>query len=382
MDPADAAADHGEGAEGMKITAETFNVMARHSMENAINLAEQFKRGEITEEEQREGIRDDAGFWACLYSPEEIAMGEKLWGEESKQKLVEEYRKRYGAGTALKDLKGNAAIDRLKCIPSEIETIFYLHDTGKVLFDGGRDFANAVNYYDGIDVAFMDQEETERGITNLAGGDAKNTQKQYDNFIIETQLKNKWSGEWSTQYSWGKHVLNPNNRNRYIFYVRGNDFGQYRLIDRNKSERENALRILAYYYEHPEKLDHIIEIIRAEDVRKFLAYYPEEKENSLTEYCIGYLLDKTKWIAAGLPALRVTKSADGWTETQMNASNPLTIQTAKYQTRGDISKLEKQLRADQAEGLSLSLLKSLFGLPDEIWTEAEINERAKQQQDY
>lgn len=359
------------GKEYQKIAS----IIADHDNE----LAEQYKRGEITAEEQIAELRDNWGFWSCIYSPDEVAEGERLALEESKKRRAEELRADYGAGVALKDLSKNErerAESRLKAIPAELELIFYLYSKGKIIFDGGWDFSEAANKYDGIDVAFMDPEITEPGITNQAGGDVKNTQALWhNNFFIETAKKDETTGgEWSEKYAWGKHVLS-NTRNRYIFYVRGTDFGQDQLIDKKKSERENALRILEYYYSKPEELNHVIEIIRAEDVRKYLADHPEERPQAIKTYCKGYKIHEEEWIRAELPALRITKGAEGWQETQLTESNPLVIQTAKYQTKGNISSREKQLREEQAEGLSLERIKNLYRIPDKMRSEAEIKEQ-------
>jgi len=359
------------GKEYQKIAS----IIADHDNE----LAEQYKRGEITAEEQIAELRDNWGFWSCIYSPDEVAEGERLALEESKKHRADALRDDFGAGEPLKDIAAaerEYIKDRLKSIPAELELIFYLYSKGKIIFDGGWDFSEAIDKYDGIDIVFMDPEITEPGITNQAGGDVKNTKYEHPNFFIETAKKNTKTGnEWSEKYAWGKHVLNPENRNRYIFYVRGDDFGQDQLIDEKMSERENTLRILEHYYSKPEELNHVIEIIRAEDVRKYLADHPEERPKAIKDYCKGYKIPKEEWIRAELPALRITRGAEGWQETQLTESNPLVIQTEKYQTKGNISSREKQLRKEQAEGLSLERLKSLYGIPDKMRSEAEIKEQ-------
>lgn len=294
------------------------------------------------------------------------------------------FQEQFGRGTAIKDLdpaEREKAIYRLNAIPSEFEVMKYLRYKGKILFDPDRYFTGGMNYYEGVDICFMDQEEPDKGLTNLAGVDVKNT-GNYNNFLIETEKKQANTGwQWSTKYAWAKHILTGTNR--YVAYVRGGqEYGgelasETEAFSLDKSERENARDLIQYYYNRQYLLDHTIEIIRGEDIKSYLEQHG--RAPAIKNYLRGYkILINEEWIEQyNFPALRITRDRDGWTETQLNANNPLTIQTKKCKTTHDISAMINNIRDRQADGVNDGILRTLFGLPDKIWTDQEITDQVK-----
>ena len=310
---------------------------------------------------------------------------------ERREAWIKKYQEWYGSGEPLGAIQDpeeqRKAIDRINAIPSEFEIMLFLRSENKILYDQDRFFTEAMNRYEGVDICFMDQEEPETGLTNLAGVDVKNT-GDYQNFQIETEKK--YHGVFYAEYAWAQHVLTG--KNRYVAYVRGGQkYGgklasETEAFSLDKSEREIKRDLIGYYYHNRQLLDHDIEIIRGEDIRSYLEQNGT-RGRAITTYMKGHNIPfhtftkkngepEHGWIDYyNFPALRVRRSGGGWIKEQMNTRNPLEIQTIKYRTLADVSRQIQTIRDRQADGVTIQILQTLFGLPDPILSDEEIREK-------
>ncbi len=183
---------------------------------------------------------------------------------------------------ALTDREYKRAIDRLNAIPSEMEVIKYLHDTGKILYteeDKNGVFTNWLDYAESIDIRFVEPERNDITMTYLAGIDVKNVGIDYQNIYLETQKDNNGSDNWEFS-GWVTHFYRDINgdpvRNRYLAFVRnGKEFGgklatQTDAFSLDNTEHENKREIIRYYADHQDQLTHDIMIIYCDDIVEYI----------------------------------------------------------------------------------------------------------------
>ena len=399
MDQANAQKDNGEreGSEGM--TADEYKRIMDKLYQDLQEIIKRYEAEEISAEEYTKLYAEIWDQHVKQYGVENLKEGQRQFiiqdirygREERREAWIKKYQEWYGRGEPLRAIQDpeelRKAIDRINAIPSEFEIMLFLRSENKILYDQDRFFTEAINRYDGIDICFMDQEEPDKGLTNLAGVDVKNT-GDYQNFQIETEKK--YHGVFYSEYAWARHVLTG--KNRYVAYVRGGqEYGgklasQTEAFSLDKSEREIKRDLIGYYYHNRQLLDHDIEIIRGEDIRSYLEQNGT-RGRAITTYMKGHnipFFTFTKrngepehgWIDYyNFPALRVRRSGGGWIKEQMNTRNPLEIQTIKYRTLADMSRQIQTIRDRQANGVTIQILQTLFGLPDPILSDEEIREK-------
>lgn len=411
MDQADNSEDHGEGKGSEGMTAEQYERIMDKLYQDLQEIIKRYEDEEISAEEYAQRYTEIREQQIQRYGVEELQEGQRQFiirdikhgREERREAWIKKYQEWYGRGEPIKDLAGyqeftgwirkgktydealsktgntdfGEAMSRINAIPSEFEVMLFLRSESKILYDPDHFFTEWMNHYNGVDIAFMDPEEPEEGLTNLAGVDVKNTDN-YSNFLIETEKE--YGGQFYSKYAWAQHVLNG--RNRYIAYVRGGmKYGgklatETEAFSLDKSERENRRDLIEYYYHNRAILNHDIEIIRGEDIRSFL-WRNGERGRAITRYMKGHKVPFGTWIGEyNFPALRVHRSGGGWIKEQMNERNPLEIQTIKYRITGeDIKEQIKAIRERQAGGVTIQILQTLFGLPDPIRSDEEIRRK-------
>lgn len=399
MDQANAQKDNGEreGSEGM--TADEYKRIMDKLYQDLQEIIKRYEAEEISAEEYTKLYAEIWDQHVKQYGVENLKEGQRQFiiqdirygREERREAWIKKYQEWYGRGEPLSAIQDpeelRKAIDRINAIPSEFEIMLFLRSENKILYDQDRFFTEAINRYDGIDICFMDQEEPDKGLTNLAGVDVKNT-GDYPNFQIETEKK--YHGVFYSEYAWARHVLTG--KNRYVAYVRGGqEYGgklasQTEAFSPDKSEREIKRDLIGYYYHNRQLLDHDIEIIRGEDIRSYLEQNGT-RGRAITTYMKGHNIPfhtftkkngepEHGWIDYyNFPALRVRRSGGGWIKEQMNTRNPLEIQTIKYRTLADMSRQIQTIRDRQANGVTIQILQTLFGLPDPILSDEEIREK-------
>ena len=399
MDQANAQKDNGEreGSEGM--TADEYKRIMDKLYQDLQEIIKRYEAEEISAEEYTKLYAEIWDQHVKQYGVENLKEGQRQFiiqdirygREERREAWIKKYQEWYGRGEPLRAIQDpeelRKAIDRINAIPSEFEIMLFLRSENKILYDQDRFFTEAINRYDGIDICFMDQEEPDKGLTNLAGVDVKNT-GDYQNFQIETEKK--YHGVFYSEYAWARHVLTG--KNRYVAYVRGGqEYGgklasQTEAFSLDKSEREIKRDLIGYYYHNRQLLDHDIEIIRGEDIRSYLEQNGT-RGRAITTYMKGHNIPfhtftkkngepEHGWIDYyNFPALRVRRSGGGWIKEQMNTRNPLEIQTIKYRTLADMSRQIQTIRDRQANGVTIQILQTLFGLPDPILSDEEIGEK-------
>lgn len=183
---------------------------------------------------------------------------------------------------ALTDREYKRAIDRLNAIPSEMEVIKYLHDTGKILYtetDRNGVFTNWLDYAESIDIRFVEPERHDITMTYIAGIDVKNVGIDYPNVYLETQKDNNGNDNWEFS-GWVTHFYRDINgepvRNRYLAFVRnGKAFGgrlatQTDAFSLDNTEHENKREIIRYYANHQDQLTHDIMIIYCDDIVDYI----------------------------------------------------------------------------------------------------------------
>lgn len=399
MDQANAQKDNGEreGSEGM--TADEYKRIMDKLYQDLQEIIKRYEAEEISAEEYTKLYAEIWDQHVKQYGVENLKEGQRQFiiqdirygREERREAWIRKYQEWYGRGEPLSAIQDpeelRKAIDRINAIPSEFEIMLFLRSENKILYDQDRFFTEAINRYDGIDICFMDQEEPDKGLTNLAGVDVKNT-GDYPNFQIETEKK--YHGVFYSEYAWARHVLTG--KNRYVAYVRGGQkYGgklasETEAFSLDKSEREIKRDLIGYYYHNRQLLDHDIEIIRGEDIRSYLEQNGT-RGRAITTYMKGHNIPfhtftkkngepEHGWIDYyNFPALRVRRSGGGWIKEQMNTRNPLEIQTIKYRTLADMSRQIQTIRDRQANGVTIQILQTLFGLPDPILSDEEIREK-------
>lgn len=399
MDQANAQKDNGEreGSEGM--TADEYKRIMDKLYQDLQEIIKRYEAEEISAEEYTKLYAEIWDQHVKQYGVENLKEGQRQFiiqdirygREERREAWIKKYQEWYGRGEPLRAIQDpeelRKAIDRINAIPSEFEIMLFLRSENKILYDQDRFFTEAINRYDGIDICFMDQEEPDKGLTNLAGVDVKNT-GDYPNFQIETEKK--YHGVFYSEYAWARHVLTG--KNRYVAYVRGGQkYGgklasETEAFSLDKSEREIKRDLIGYYYHNRQLLDHDIEIIRGEDIRSYLEQNGT-RGRAITTYMKGHNIPfhtftkkngepEHGWIDYyNFPALRVRRSGGGWIKEQMNTRNPLEIQTIKYRTLADMSRQIQTIRDRQANGVTIQILQTLFGLPDPILSDEEIREK-------
>ena len=271
----------------------------------------------------------------------------------------------------LEPLEKKKVMDRLNAIPAEFEVMNYLRAKGKILFAPTPSYTEWMNYWNGVDICFMDAEEPEPGYTNLAGIDVKNpdldqkTKKDYTNFFIETATKDK-RGEWSTEYAWATHI--KNGANRYLAFVRGGkEYGGKKATDTeayspDKTEDENKRSILFYFFQRQELLNHTFEIISGEHVKEYLRANGDGRE--INSYVRAQLISFEEWLMK-YPILRVENVGGAWQERQLHGNIELRVETEKRITVNDtdeVKKIIEHAKERQAGGVDFNYLQRLFGL--------------------
>ena len=264
------------------------------------------------------------------------------------------------------------AIERLNAIPSEFEVMLYLRAKGKYLFAPYAlpGMLTEWNIKDGIDICFFDPEELERGYTNQAGIDVKNTEI-FDNIFLETGKPQKDGETWSERGAWAEHF--KTGTSRYLAFVRGKKFGDH-PISLELTESENKRQIVDFYYYNKverEKLDHRIDIVRGDDVKEYLE---KNKGGVAVKDAIAQIVPFNKWTDEyNFPLLQVTKKNGEWQEKQLNKKVALHIQTEKRKTENDTESVRKkfnELRKWQdGIGVNREYLQRLFGLVPDAHTE-------------
>ena len=256
------------------------------------------------------------------------------------------------------------AIDRLNAIPAEFEVMKYLRARGKILFAPTPSYTEWMNYWNGVDICFMDVEEPEPGYTNLAGIDVKNV-GNYENFFIETATKDR-RGEWNTEYAWATHI--KNGENRYLAFVRGGkEYGGKKATDTeayspDKTESENKRSILFYFFQRQGLLNHTFEIISGEHVKEYLRDNGDGRE--INSYVKAQVISFKEWLMK-YPILRVENVGGAWQERQLHRNIELKVETEKRITENDtndVKKIIEHAKAQQADGVDFNYLQRLFGL--------------------
>ena len=336
------------------------------------------------------------------------------------------FRKAYWwKGRPLKELsekKRGEAIDRLNAIPSEMEVMKYLFDTGKILYTEKADHVYLVNwwdYYESIDVRFVETERPDKTKVYLAGVDAKNVGVwtgpdrpeynlvhggDYQNVYIETQKKRGEDYEfngWATSFY--KDVDGAPVRNRYIAYVRnGKDFNgklatQTEAFSPNRSEAENKREIVQYYAQHLDQLTHDIMFVYCDDVAGYIEQSGGTDPNKRKKDRIQKNAPDTKAALVSFSEwdqdhARVMISWDHerkqWNDpVQCSKNKTLDLKAIPWTATRDTTKAEawiEDLYIDQAVffGMNTELIMKLFGIPDKLLTEEEIITQWKARWDY
>lgn len=173
------------------------------------------------------------------------------------------------------------AIDRLNSIPSEMQVVRMLHDRGHILNEApvASEISNAFQR-NHIDIAAY-LSECKPGSLLEFKIDVKSHKDRYENIFLETQTRPDKNGTRHPSWAfaaYGDGDRDITQKNRYLADVLdecdGTSFRQTikdrHLIDTNKAEEENAEKILSFFSEHIELLDHDIIIYSFEDINSFL----------------------------------------------------------------------------------------------------------------
>lgn len=335
------------------------------------------------------------------------------------------FRKAYWwKGRPLKELsekKRGEAIDRLNAIPSELEVMKYLFDTGKILYIEKADHVYLVNwwdYYESIDVRFVEAERPDKTKVYLAGVDAKNVGVwmgkdrpeynlyhggDYPNVYIETQKKRgdeyQFDG-WATSFY--KDVDGEPVRNRYIAYVRNGKAFDGKLATEteafslDRSEAENKREIVQYYAQHLDQLTHDIMFVYCDDVAEYIDRSGGTDPNRRRKDRLQSNAPDTKAALVNFSEwdqdhARVMISWDQerkqWKEPEQCGKKTLDLKAIPWTATRDTAKAEawiQDLYIDQAVfcGLDTELILKLFGIPEKLLTEEEIIEQWKARWDY
>lgn len=296
---------------------------------------------------------------------------------EEKGKTYEDALK----GTAKTEF-GNA-MARIIAIPSEIETMLFLHDQGKILYHLAIDeYMQSLNMRDGVDIVFADG-GTFPGLTDQAFIDVKNVELKYDgtnypNLFIELE-------------GWGNHYTDGST-NRYIAYVRdGKRYGgklaseETEAFSFDKTETENTRDIIKYYINHTELLDHDIYIVRGKHIGEKITAW--KKTSEYTKNKRYYNAPLPNW-RKEYPLMEVSRTADGWmvkntgkeemylstaTEAQIIRENKETGSTPEQVEAGMLKYYDKLKRAQQG-GLTEQEVLKIYGLIPEarvVWDRSE-----------
>lgn len=264
----------------------------------------------------------------------------------------------------LEPMEKKRAMDRLNAIPAEYEIMTYLRAKGKMLFAPYPYYTEWMNYWEGVDICFMDAEKPEPGYTNLAGIDVKNV-GSYENFFIETATRNR-RGEWNTDLAWATHL--KTGTNRYLVYVRGGqEYGGKKATDTEayspeKTEEENKRSILFYFFQRQSLLNHPFEIISGEHVKEYLRDNGDGRE--INSYVKAQIISFKEWLKK-YPILRVENVGGVWQEKQLHQHIELRVETEKRKTEYDtdeVMKIISQTKAQQVDGIDFNYLQRLFGL--------------------
>ena len=296
------------------------------------------------------------------------------------------------------------ARDRLRAIPSELETMLFLHDEGKIILGYLSSYELWLNKDNGVDISFAERRErrVQQGMLYNAFCDVKNMREKesgedFPNLYLEvTGINGNWHA-WTDHYKTQTVTINGAQYeiippNRYIAYVRGGQRYGGKLAEETEvysddlSEYDNRKALIKYYFEkQAELLNHDIFIVRGEDMNKYIEIIMSEKRKKLmqtrniikqiTEYNLSPQLSEWKTV---FPLMQVTRTANGWDiqhtgkgsfELEARAKQPGSINadTGEYTqiTLEQLSRAEKKLdrrEADQAQGLSLSTCLQAQGI--------------------
>ena len=293
------------------------------------------------------------------------------------------------------------ARDRLRAIPSELETMLFLHDDGKIILGYLSSYELWLNKDNGIDISFAERRErrVQQGMLYNAFCDVKNMREKesggdFPNLYLEvTGINGNWHA-WTDHYKTQTGTINGAQYeiippNRYIAYVRGGQRYGGKLAEEtevysdNLSEYDNRKALIKYYYEKQvELLNHDIFIVRGEDMNSYIeTVLPDiwkrskKARKEITEFDLSPRIQHWE---KQFPLMRVKRTANGWNkqhtgkgsfELEARAKQPGSINadTGEYTqiTLEQLSRAEKwldRLEADQARGLSLSTCLQVQGI--------------------
>lgn len=293
------------------------------------------------------------------------------------------------------------ARDRLRAIPSELETMLFLHDEGKIILGYLSSYELWLNKDNGVDISFAERRErrVQQGMLYNAFCDVKNMREKesgrdFPNLYLEvTGINGNWHA-WTDHYKTQRvtqngmqyEIVTPN---RYIAYVRGGQRYGGKLAEEteaysdNLSEYDNRKALIQYYFEkQAELLNHDIFIVRGEDMNKYIEEIMpgkreilERKNKRITEFDLSPQIQHWE---KQFSLMRVKRTVNGWNkqhtgkgsfELEARAKQPGSINadTGEYTqiTLEQLSRAEKWLdrcEAHQARGLSLSTCLQAQGI--------------------
>lgn len=293
------------------------------------------------------------------------------------------------------------ARDRLRAIPSELETMLFLHDEGKIILGYLSSYELWLNKDNGVDISFAERRERreQQGMLYNAFCDVKNMREKesgedFPNLYLEvTGINGNWHA-WTDHYKTQTVTINGAQYeiippNRYIAYVRGGQRYGGKLAEETEvysddlSEYDNRKALIKYYFEkQAELLNHDIFIVRGEDMNKYIEEIMpgkreilERKNKRITEFDLSPRIQHWE---KQFPLMRVKRTANGWNkqhtgkgsfELEARAKQPgsINVKTGEYTqiTHEQLSRAEKLLdrrEADQARGLSLSTCLQAQGI--------------------
>lgn len=193
----------------------------------------------------------------------------------------------------------DATLDRLYAIPSEMQVVKMLHDRNCILNEAAMipeiRQMHQVNHID--IVAYLP--ETIPGFMRGFKIDAKSHKKKFYNIFLETQTRiSQNDGRRYPSWAFCAYGEDMSQKNRYLADIRDENNGvsfidliqQHCLIDINKPEKSNTVRIIDFFSDHIELLDHDIIIYSFIDINEFLkrtggidlAQRTQDKESNIT----------------------------------------------------------------------------------------------------
>lgn len=293
------------------------------------------------------------------------------------------------------------ARDRLRAIPSELETMLFLHDEGKIILGYLSSYELWLNKDNGVDISFAERRErrVQQGMLYNAFCDVKNMREKesggdFPNLYLEvTGINGNWHA-WTDHYKTQTVTINGAQfkilpPNRYIAYVRGGQrYGgklaeEMEVYSDDLSEYDNRKALIKYYFEkQAELLNHDIFIVRGEDMNRYIEKIMpwkretlERKNKRITEYDLSPQIPHWE---KQFPLMRVKRTANGWNkqhtgkgsfELEARAKQPgsINVDTGEYTqiTPEQLARAEewlKKLELDQAKGLTLTTCLQAQGI--------------------